>query len=506
MEQSQSSLLSRSPKVYLFKESRKKREGDKMKYYKIRGFDSDIHVLEYDPRKNVSQVSLGDAGRQPLSNIHHGWLDRHGYKEKAKINLGFFDTSSMQDIHYGVLWFDSGFVNGHPNGKAMECYLTKDKGFVVEELDKEKAEQIKSDVHWGGSLSYALVIDGKKNLKKSENFPHWRYKHPRTLIGQKKDGTMVLVVADGRSSTNKGLTGPESADVMLSLGVHNAINADGGGSSTMSVSGKIVNNPSDGQERSIGSALIVYDDPGSPEEKEEPKVTEKKICIDPGHGGSDPGASGHGLIEKDLTLEASLYQKKRFEDHGIQVIMTRTTDKSLDPEPRTDIVKLSGADLCLSNHFNAYNGQVEGAETIFSVYSKGVLAGKILDAIVKEGIPKRRSFSKKNNSGNDWYYMHRLTGKVETIIIEYDFIDNAAGSARIKDKKIQLFEAVVKTVVEEYFGMTYQPVKEPEEKLQLYRVIVDKKQIAAYGDINNILLMTETYIKSGAKEIKIEKV
>lgn len=49
-----------------------------------------------------------------------------------------------------------------------------------------------------------------------------------------------------------------------------------------------------------------------------------KIVIDPGHGGDDPGASGNGIIEKDLTLDISKYMFNRFKELGIPVAITRT--------------------------------------------------------------------------------------------------------------------------------------------------------------------------------------
>lgn len=96
----------------------------------------------------------------------------------------------------------------------------------------------------------------------------------------------------------------------------------------------------------------------------------KKICIDPGHGGYDPGAMANGLVEKDLNLAVALGLKTLIERAGISVIMTRTTDSSpadvsnlsgtqrqaKDLQTRCDISDKAGADLFLSIHFNAGGG------------------------------------------------------------------------------------------------------------------------------------------------------
>lgn len=80
---------------------------------------------------------------------------------------------------------------------------------------------------------------------------------PRTALGRTKSGHILLVVVDGRSLASQGMTLEELAQFMISLGAWDAMNLDGGGSSEMVLSGKIVNQPSDGQERPVGSALLV---------------------------------------------------------------------------------------------------------------------------------------------------------------------------------------------------------------------------------------------------------
>jgi len=62
---------------------------------------------------------------------------------------------------------------------------------------------------------------------------------------------------DGRSAHNTGMTLRELSALMVHLGAMEAMNLDGGGSATMVVGGRIVNEPSDGRERPIGSALLV---------------------------------------------------------------------------------------------------------------------------------------------------------------------------------------------------------------------------------------------------------
>lgn len=81
---------------------------------------------------------------------------------------------------------------------------------------------------------------------------------PRTALGIKKDGTLLMVVVDGRSNNSAGLTLTELATYMLRLGAREAVNFDGGGSSVMAINGQVVNKPSDGRERIVSVGLGLF--------------------------------------------------------------------------------------------------------------------------------------------------------------------------------------------------------------------------------------------------------
>ena len=81
-------------------------------------------------------------------------------------------------------------------------------------------------------------------------------RHPRTFVGRSETGTVVLVAIDGRRTSSVGTTLKETADVALALGVRDAINLDGGGSTTMVAAGEMVSTPSGSDERAVGDALV----------------------------------------------------------------------------------------------------------------------------------------------------------------------------------------------------------------------------------------------------------
>lgn len=84
-------------------------------------------------------------------------------------------------------------------------------------------------------------------------------RNPRTIAGIKPNGTLLLVTVDGKNpGYSIGMTFEEEARLMKALGAMEAVNLDGGGSTTMNVNGELVNDPSDAAgERPIGDGLLL---------------------------------------------------------------------------------------------------------------------------------------------------------------------------------------------------------------------------------------------------------
>ena len=91
----------------------------------------------------------------------------------------------------------------------------------------------------------------------------------------------------------------------------------------------------------------------------------RKIVIDPGHGGKDGGAAAYGIKEKDIVLGVALSLKKKLEARlGLEVVLTRSTDRFVTLDRRTKIANDEKADLFISIHANANDlSKVEGLET-----------------------------------------------------------------------------------------------------------------------------------------------
>ena len=109
----------------------------------------------------------------------------------------------------------------------------------------------------------------------------------------------------------------------------------------------------------------------------------KGIVIDPGHGGSDPGAVNNGIKEKDYALMISKYMYDRFKSLGVPVSITRTNDITLSPKSRINKIKSfygnSKDVIVISNHLNAGGG--DGAEVIYALRNTNSLSKKILSEL-----------------------------------------------------------------------------------------------------------------------------
>ncbi len=119
----------------------------------------------------------------------------------------------------------------------------------------DKIEQAVGGGNW-------LVRDGKEyiNAEDAHFSGSFLGKNPRTMAGLAKDGKLLLVTVDGRQRISGGMSLVECARLMLSLGCTQAVNLDGGGSTTMATYYGILNSPSGGIQRSVANGIAVFGD------------------------------------------------------------------------------------------------------------------------------------------------------------------------------------------------------------------------------------------------------
>ena len=212
----------------------------------------------------------------------------------------------------------------------------------------------------------------------------------------------------------------------------------------------------------------------------------KKVVIDPGHGGEDPGASANGIVEKDYTLLISQYMADRLTELGIDNALTRDSDVTLDSTTRPKTAQSlfgTGNDvIVVSNHINAGGG--DGAEIIYALRNSDNLSSKIASEFIKSGQNVRKYYQRRlpSNSSKDYYYMLRETPNNESIIVEYGFLDSTGDDvSQIKNNWQNLAEAVVRALAD-YIGVAYIPPEGLEEIDD--NIYIVKKGDTLYGIAN----------------------
>jgi exopolysaccharide biosynthesis protein len=107
-----------------------------------------------------------------------------------------------------------------------------------------------------------LLTDGRVTIALTEEGFDAAFsttRHPRTAVGVTDDGKILLVTVDGRQKAlSRGVSLPELAALLLRLGAREAVNLDGGGSTAMVVRDSVVDSPSEGKERPVADALLVF--------------------------------------------------------------------------------------------------------------------------------------------------------------------------------------------------------------------------------------------------------
>src|SRR5699024_3614824 len=145
-----------------------------------------------------------------------------------------------------------------------------------------------------------------------------------------------------------------------------------------------------------------------------------KLYLDVGHGGSDPGATGNGLKEKDLNLQISKKINSLLKSYdGITVKMSRSTDKTLSLRQRTNEANSWGADLLLSIHINAGGGT--GFESFIYNGTVSSNTSKYRDTIHNEIMKQLKSVRDRGKKRANFHMLRE--SKMPALLTENMFID-----------------------------------------------------------------------------------
>lgn len=181
----------------------------------------------------------------------------------------------------------------------------------------------------------------------------------------------------------------------------------------------------------------------------------RHIAIDPGHGGIDDGASGNGVIEKDVNLSISLKLTRILQSHGAQITLTREVDtdyytkgkggKRNDLLKRVDIMNQSGAELFISIHVNSIRGgSLTGAQVFYGGrYPSSKILAENIQLYLKEFPP-----GNKRQSKQDMDIIVLNATDIPGVLIETGFLSNKNEAARLlnDDYQQKMAEHIAKAV------------------------------------------------------------
>lgn len=157
-------------------------------------------------------------------------------------------------------------------------------------------------------------------------------------------------------------------------------------------------------------------------------MKDRKIFIDPGHGGSDPGALGQGgTKESDIALQVSKLLKKELEKRRRSSTLSRIDDKNLSINSRINQAKSSNADILVSIHCNSASTVTNGVETWYHTTSiKGKkLAERIQNSIIANTSSRDRGI-KPDSSNARFKNGIPILAKtpMPAVLVEMEFINN----------------------------------------------------------------------------------
>lgn len=226
---------------------------DKIEIIDIKGptYEGKLMIV-YDP----SRIHL--AVNSDLGNSNEGYFVEEYVKANdaiAGINAGGFDDPNGQGtggIPYGIVIQDGELVSGGLDDYNSVIGFNEQNKLIVGNMTGRQA--LEYGLRDAVTFKPIFIV----NYVPVEVTGTGGGVNPRTVIGQREDGAVLLLVIDGRQTTSLGASYSDCIDIMTQYGAMNAANLDGGSSSVMVYDGKIINNVvSMNGDRKVPTAFIV---------------------------------------------------------------------------------------------------------------------------------------------------------------------------------------------------------------------------------------------------------
>lgn len=220
----------------------------------------------------------------------------------------------------------------------------------------------------------------------------------------------------------------------------------------------------------------------------------KLIVLDPGHGGKDPGAVGHGLQEKDINLKLTLIAGETLvkEYDGVEVQYTRKDDTFVGLSERANIANNLKADYFASFHSNALNGLVGGFQTY--IHSNASQASKDAQEIIHSELKKFYALHGRRDAGKLGanFAVLRET-KMPAIMFENLFIDFKDDNDFLKDPvKVDSLGKACGRAIAKAMNLSKKPEPQPQPEPVITRIpVLYRVQVGAFSKYENALKLVE---------------
>lgn len=222
-----------------------------------------ISVIRYPAKHFRTTVCMKDGIEPPVTSVI-------GKQKNANlaINGSYFNMSNLNPVTFV-------FIDRQEYGRTTAEETMRTNGVLAIKKNGRKMDIIPCDTTGYDALkekyptllaSGPVLIDEGTTMSYSDTSSFYTWRHPRSVIGFTRDGDVLLVVIDGRfKGEGDGTTIAETAFIAKMLGMEDALNLDGGGSSTLwtDMTG-VINHPSDNKifdhagERKVSNCILVY--------------------------------------------------------------------------------------------------------------------------------------------------------------------------------------------------------------------------------------------------------
>ncbi|WP_195576271.1 N-acetylmuramoyl-L-alanine amidase [Paenibacillus sp. 1001270B_150601_E10] len=163
----------------------------------------------------------------------------------------------------------------------------------------------------------------------------------------------------------------------------------------------------------------------------------KVVMWDPGHGGTDSGAVGNGLQEKDIVLRIALEASRRLmaEYEGVTSLLTRSTDVFIELQARTDMANKANADLFISIHCNS-GGGAGGFESYTYIGTSNKTTADLQQAVHSEIITRLKPFAVQDRGQKKANFHVLRETSMPALLTENLFVDVASDAAKLNNPDV----------------------------------------------------------------------